>query len=297
MLLGEVVQVSGATLLRCGNFENLGFVSDYRDRMLSFLDSEHFLRALEDNSSATAVITTPSLAHRVSDRIAVAVCDHPRLAFTRIHNYLCQASFYWQDFATAIHPDARVHSSAWVAEKNVRIGSGTTIGPRAIVLERCETGENCNIGAGSILGGVGMQTARAGEILLEMQHAGGLLLRDRVHILPGAVIATGLFRQNTDIGNDVRVGAQSFVSHGVQVGHATFIGHGAVINGNVSIGSRVWIGPGAVVTNNVQVGDSAVVSLGSVVIRDVARDARVSGNFAEPHRALLRRMALTGSAR
>jgi UDP-3-O-[3-hydroxymyristoyl] glucosamine N-acyltransferase len=297
MLLGEVVQASGATLLRCGYFENLGFICDYRDRMLTFLESEHFLRALEDNPLVTAVITKPSLSHRISDRFAVAVCDHPRLAFTRIHNHLRQAGFYWADFATAIHPEARVHASAWIAEKNVRIGPGTTVGPRAIVLERCETGEDCNIGAGSILGGVGLQTARAGETLVEMQHAGGLLLRDRVHVLPGAVIATGLFRHNTDIGNDARIGAQSFVSHGVQVGHSTFIGHGAVINGNVSIGCCVWIGPGAVVTNNLQIGDSAVVSLGSVVIRDVARDTRVSGNFAEPHRALLRRMAQAGSGR
>lgn len=295
MLLGDVIQSSGAELLRNGNFENLGFISDSRDQMLAFLEDGRFLGALQRNPCVSAVITTPFLMHKVGDRGALAVCERPRLAFAGIHNRLCESSFYWRDFPTKIHPDANVHPLAWVTGKNVRIARGATIGPRATVLERCEIGEQCVIGAGCILGGVGFQTVQTEGTLIEMQHAGGLVLRERVHVLPGAVIATGLFRHQTDIGSDVRIGSQAFVSHGVQIGRATFIGHGSVINGNVSIGDRVWIGPGAVVAHNLHIGEGAVVSLGAVVIRDVSPDTRVSGNFAEPHRALLRRMAVGDS--
>ena len=295
MFLDAVIGCSGADLRRNGTFQNLGFISDVRDELLVFLSEARFRSALLENPYVSAVITTPFLSALVPRALALATCDDPRAAFARIHNYLCQSDFYWHDFPTVIHPAANVHPSAWVAETNVRIGPRTVVGPRATVLERCEIGEDCVIGAGSVLGGVGLQTVNTGNTLLEMQHAGGLLLHNRVHILPGAVVATGIFRQHTQLGDDVRVGAQAFVSHAVQVGAASFVGHGAVVNGNVSIGERVWIGPGAVVTHGVKIFDHAVVSLGAVVIRDVDAHARVSGNFAEPHRMLLRRMAAAGS--
>jgi hypothetical protein len=68
------------------------------------------------------------------------------------------------------------------------------------------------VGAGAVLGGVGLQTVRSASPLIEMHHAGGLLVESRVRILPGAVIATGVFRQNTLISEDARIGSNAFVS-------------------------------------------------------------------------------------
>ena len=98
MLLADVIQGSGADLVRCGAFENLGFISDARERMLTFLDSERFLRTLRINPAISAVITTPMLSAAVPEGVALAVCGQPRLAFARIHNSLCQSDFYWHDF-------------------------------------------------------------------------------------------------------------------------------------------------------------------------------------------------------
>lgn len=295
MLLADVIEGSGADLLRGGAFEDLGFISDTRKRMLTFIDSERFLRTLRSNPAISAVIASPTLSLAVPDGMGLAVCEQARLAFARIHNNLCATDFYWRDFPSDVHSSAEIHPSAWIAEKNVRIGPGTKVGPRAVVLERCELSEQCVIGAGVVLGGAGFQTATSGDRLIEMRHAGGLFLGNGVHVLPGAVIATGLFRHFTKIGDDARIGSQAFVSHGVVVGSASFIGHGCVINGNVVVGERAWVGPGVVVANNLHIGDRATVSLGSVVIREVPADAKVSGNFAEPHRALLRRMLSTRS--
>ena len=138
MLLSEVISGSETELLQPGNFENLGFISDSRDQMLTFLEDERFLGTLLQNDCVSAVITTPFLFGQILGRVGIAVCEHPRLTFAQIHNALCGASFYWQDFPTTIHPEARVHASAWIAERNVRIGPGVTIEPRATVLERCE---------------------------------------------------------------------------------------------------------------------------------------------------------------
>jgi UDP-3-O-[3-hydroxymyristoyl] glucosamine N-acyltransferase len=291
MRLSTIATLAGAKLIRDGDFENLGFVSESQATMLTFLAHPRFLGQVERNQDIRAVLTTDELAPDVPKQVALAVCEQPRLAFALLHNHLCSTAFYWDDFPTVIDCAAEVHPSAFVAEKNVRIQSGSIVGPRTAILERCAIGSGCVIGAGSVLGGVGLQTIQTDRGLLEMRHAGGLILQDRVHVLPGAVLATGLFRQNTEIGADARIGSQSFVSHGVHVGSAAFLGHGSVLNGHVWIGDEAWIGPGAVVAQNVRIADRAVVSLGAVVIRDVVAGSRVSGNFAVPHRNLLRSVA------
>ena len=190
-----------------------------------------------------------------------------------------------------------VHPSAWVASSNVRIGARTQIGPHASVLERTVVGEGIEVGAGGVLGGVGFQTVRSSRPMLEMRHAGGLVIGDHSCILPGAVLATGLFHTPTEIGAEVRIGSHAFISHAVRVGARTFIGHGAVVNGNVTIGEEVWIGPGAVIANGIKIGDGAIVSLGSVVMRDVEDGRQVSGNFAISHKRLLRAVAVAESDR
>jgi UDP-3-O-[3-hydroxymyristoyl] glucosamine N-acyltransferase len=283
---GHVVSV-----VRDGCFENLGFVLQNQENMLVFLESARFVRAVQRNPHIRAVLTTPELAGSVPEHLAVGVCEQPRLAFALVHNELAHRGFYWQDFATVIDPTARVHPTAAVAEQNVRIGPGSIVEPHATILARCEVGAMVVVGAGCVLGGVGFESVRTNRVMVEMEHAGGLVVEDRVRVLPGAVVARGLFRQDTKLSSDVRVGSQAFISHGVQVGRRAFVGHGAVVNGNVDLGRDTWIGPRAVIAQGLRIGEEAFVSLGAVVIRSLPARSRVSGNFAIPHRRLLRFLA------
>ena len=291
--LTDIAGVAGISVLRDGDFLNLGFVQQHQQQMLVFLESDRYLAALQRNQHVSAVLTRPELVALVPGALGVGVCSQPRLAFAAVHNRLASTGFYWQEFPSVIAPDARVHPTAWVAPINVRIGPRSVVEPHATILERCLVGEDVVVGAGAVLGGVGFQTARTEEAMVEMKHAGGLIVGDRVLVLPGAVIATGLFRCATEIANDVRIGSQAFVSHGVKVAERSFVGHGAVVNGNVVIGAGVWIGPGAVIANDLEIGPEAFVSLGAVVISDLPAGSRVSGNFAVPHTGLLRKLAAT----
>ena len=291
MFLSEINNATGIAVAQDGEFETLGFLVDTHDRELVFLEKPEFLRALQNNSFVSAVLTTAELASEVPGHLGLGVCAHPRATFAKLHNELALNGFYWDNFPTNIHPSARVHRACWIDESNVRIGANTEIGANATILQRCILGDDVVVGAGAILGGVGFQTVRSTQPMLEMNHAGGLLIKDRARILPGAVIATGLFRQPTLISEDARIGSRAFVSHAVQVGRRVFIGHGSVINGNVSIGDDSWVGPGAIVSQNLRLGGSTFVSLGAVVIRNLDAGARVSGNFAVPHRKLLRMLA------
>lgn len=288
MRLTDIDGVAGIAVKRDSDFQSLGFVSDRRPGLLVFLENAQFLAPLRRNKGVTAVLTTAQLADIVPPALGLAISPDPRIGFAGLHHELSLRGFYWQDFPTVIDPAAQVHPSAFVAERNVRIGPGSVVQPKAAILERCLIGADVVVGAGAVLGGVGFQTVRSARPMLEMDHAGGLVVHDRARILPGAVIATGLFLAPTLVGADSRIGSNAFVSHGVQLGERVFIGHGSVINGNVAIGAEAWIGPGAVVTQNLTVGERAFVSLGSVVIRNVRPEARVSGNFAMPHRRLLR---------
>jgi UDP-3-O-[3-hydroxymyristoyl] glucosamine N-acyltransferase len=127
--------------------------------------------------------------------------------------------------------------------------------------------------------------------MMDMVHAGGVLVQDRAHILSNAVIAAAVFRQFTRVGEDSRIGNLAFLSHNVQVGPRCFVGHGAVVCGNTRLGAEVWIGPGATVSNNLQIGDRGKVSLGAAVVGDVPPESRVTGNIAIDHHKLLRHMA------
>jgi len=291
MRLTEIESIVGTLTSRDGKFQSLGFVADGHTGLLVFLEEAKFLAALRRNYTVTAVLTTPALAASVPSGLAVATSPEPRTAFANLHNQLARCGFYWEDFPTVIHPDAAIHPTAWVAERNVRIGAGSVVAPNATILERCLLGESVVVGAGAVLGAVGFQSVRGTRPMLEMDHAGGLILQDRVHVLPGAVIATGVFHEPTMISADCRIGSQAFVSHTAHLGERVFIGHGSVINGYFAIGAGSWIGPGAVVSQRVHIGDKAFVSLGAVVIGNLAAGARVSGNFAIPHRRLLRMLA------
>ncbi len=250
MRLSEVADSADIAVRRDGDFQNLGFIHDSLEHMLVFLESQRLQKAVVGNKNIRAILTTEELAGGVPPGLALGVCNDPRLTFAKLHNELAKTEFYWRPFTTVIDPRARVHPTAWVAGKNVRIGAETTVGPHATILERCIVGAGAVIGAGSVLGAVGFQTVRTGGAMIEMHHAGGLTVGDRVHILPGAVIATGLFRQTTAVSTEARIGSQAFVSHSAQIGERTFIVHGSVVNGTVTIGKEAWIGPVAVIANS-----------------------------------------------
>jgi UDP-3-O-[3-hydroxymyristoyl] glucosamine N-acyltransferase len=296
MRLKEINGFAGLAVLRDGVFRNLGFIQDRLPELLTFLESGRFGKAMLRNQSIAAVITTPQLADMVPDGVALGVCAAPRASFAEIHNRLGKTGFYWENFASEIHPQAEVHPSAWIAETNVRVGANSVIGAKAAVLERCCLGVGVTVGAAAVLGGTGFMTVRTCRPMIEMGHYGGLSIHDGARILAGAVLATGVFRNSSEVLPEVRIGSGAFVSHDVRVGSRSFVGHGSVINGNVTIGEEAWVGPGAVIANDLTIGDRAFVSLGAVVIRNVPAGAKVSGNFAIPHQRLLREMAERGGS-
>ena len=290
MTLAEVAPMARFTVVRDASFANLGFVSSPQAGMLAFAENERFLKLCLKLDEVAAVLTRPELAELVPDNVGLATTGDPLLAFCELHNHLAlKTNFYGKSLPSQIDAAAPVHPQAVVAESGVRLGAGCVVAAHASVLSGTTLGRDVVLREGVVTGGVGLQVERASGRTFDLEHAGRLEIGDGVRVMANSVIARGLFRQSTVIGANVRIGNLSFISHNVEIGPDTIIGHGVTINGNVWIGRDVWIGPGATIANGVRIGDGAKVSLGSVVVRNVPRNARVSGNFSVDHRTFLRR--------
>jgi len=292
--LSEIKGPAGFTVVRDGEFETLGMLSDPQPGMLAFVEGDHSLRQVSRVPRISSIVATPVMASKLGalPDVGIATSDEPRRSFFEVHNHLARTTdFYWRDFPTAIDESAEVHPRAYVAERNVRIGPGTVVEPGACIHERCLIGASVVIRSGAVLGSEGFQTGRGGDRMIDMDHAGGIRVGDRVRILAGAVVAAAIFRQFTTIGEDDRVGNQAFVSHNVQIGPRCLIGHGSVVNGNVVIGRDAVIGPGATLAHSIRIGEGSDVSLGSAVISDVAAGKKVTGNVAVDHFRYLRHIA------
>ncbi|MFQ6084237.1 MAG: UDP-3-O-(3-hydroxymyristoyl)glucosamine N-acyltransferase [Methanosarcinales archaeon] len=275
-------------IIKDGDFDSLGFVTHKRMNQLVFLENENFLSKLISNQNISCVITVKDLVDKLPNHVGVVVAKNPREAFYKFHNYLAMnTDFYWKDFSTEILTDAQIHPTAYVAEKNVRIGSGVVVEPGALILERSIIEDDVIIRSGATIGAEGFEFKRLGKEILHVVHAGGTLLREGVEIQCNSNIDRSVFGSYTEVGEYTKIDTLVHIGHDVKIGKRCMIAALTVICGSVTIGSDVWIGPRSAISSEINIGDRASVTIGSVVTKDVGIEQRVTGNFAIPHEKFL----------
>ncbi len=289
--LSEIAALVEIDVERDASVSNLGFVSSPLPGMLTYAATSSFLEAAVQ-SGCTAVIVPPSLAESVPQNLGLVVGHEPADAFHRIHQSLAdRTDFYGDDIESRIHPRARVHHTATIDDRNVRIAADVVVGAGAVICGRVVIAAGAVISPGAVIGASGFQTSLVDGRPVEFAHVGGVVIEENALVLSNATVARGLFRQDTVLGRDCRVGNNAFVSHNVQLGPRSVVGHGAQVNGNVEVGADAWIGPGATISNNLTIGDGARIDLGATVIGSVAPHNHVGGPPAIDHRAMLREVA------
>lgn len=277
-------------------FSTLGFLSMPRPHMLTFVESRGALKPLRAAPRPLSVITCAALAPALSGVSGMAIAADPRRAFFEVHNHLARATgFYGAHEPTCIDPTADVDPTASIAAVGVRIGPRTAIGPHVSIRGRCHIGADVVIHPGAVIGGRGFQLTRFPDRVLDMAHAGGIRIGDRAAIHANAVVASGVFHDDTTIGDDCHVGNLAFVSHSVRIGRRSFIGHLAVVNGGVTIGENAWVGPGSTIRDRVAIGDGARISLGTTIIGDVPAGQQMTGSVGLAHRRCLRHLSDLGA--
>jgi UDP-3-O-[3-hydroxymyristoyl] glucosamine N-acyltransferase len=284
MKLQEMTRIQSIRIERDGEFESLGFVSHDKPRMLVYIDSERFIPQFLGNPGVTCVVTRSDWADQVPQEYGLALTEDPRQAFLALHNYLAtETDFYWTDFETEISDEAHIHPSAFVAEKNVRVGSGAFIEPGVTVLGRSIIGEDVVLRAGCTIGSHGFEFKRIGDHIFPVVHTGGVLLRNRVEMQSNSNVDRAVFGGFTEIGEDTKVDTLVHVGHNVRIGKRCLIAATTVIAGSTTIGDDVWIGPGVTISSELLIGDRASITLGSVVTKNVLPGQRVAGNYAIEH--------------
>ncbi len=294
MKLSSVAPCIQVSVIRDGEFENLGFLFDHLAGKLVFAESRQFLREVIACRPA-CVIAAPDLAPSLDAAPGLAVSAEPRRAFFKLHAYLLDSTdFYGSACPTIIHRSARIHPRAVIANTGVEIGEDADIGANVVIEPGTRVGSRVRIQPGAVLGSEGFQTARAADRLLQLRHAGGIVVEDDVEIFANAVVARAPFRQRTRVGESSRLGNGCFVSHNVQLGRRCFVGHNAVINGNTIIGDDCWIGPNASVSNLLTVGSGSRITMGAAVIQSLQPGSHVTGIPAGEHRRMLRHRTSIG---
>ena len=286
MRLSELSNKSGIGIVeRDSEFEALGKLNALsRNDTLVFLQEEKYVSQINP-TMISAVITTGEIKRSLKHlNIGILVSDTPKVDFYKIHDFLIDTQFYFERFDTSVDESARVHPTAFIASKNVRIGMNTTICPHVTILENTTIGNNCVLMPGTVVGTEGYEVVEQGGKMKIVRHAGWVKLSDYVQIEANNAISKGLFpSRNTELHEEVTTDNLVHIAHGVHVGKRTRIAASAMIAGSVDIGKDVWIGPGAAISSGITIGDRAAITLGSVVTRNVAAGKRVSGNFAIDH--------------
>lgn len=288
-------EISSETLrlVRDGKFASLGLCgADAGMPILTFCGNRKFLKSALKNPNVSCVMVPEAFAQTAAETapaLGVIAAADLRRGFFELHNRLCaiplRERYVGKSKPAVFGTDCRIDPRAVIDGMDVEIGDRTVIGPNAVIFGHTKIGADCRIGAGSVLGGSGLEFIRLGEDgMLGVEHAGGLVIGDRVEIQYNCNVSRSLFPwHETRIGDDTKIESLVHIAHGAHIGKRVLIAASACVAGSAEVGDDVWIGPNATVSSEVKVGNKARVTLGAVVADDVAEGESVTGNLAVPH--------------
>ena len=226
-------------------------------------------------SKASVILCQPDLVgYSPGPEVCVVSVDDPRLAFTRV-----MRAFFYQKASGAVDSTASVHPEAVIGD-SVSIGPSATVGrcvignysiihANAVLYDDVRLGSGVTVHSGVVLGldGFGFSRNPVGEYE-KIEHVGGLSIEDGVEIFANTVIARGTLSE-TRVGRGSKINSLVHVGHNSQVGENVLIGAGALVCGSVSLGDDSRIGPGSVVRDHCRVGRASVLGMGAVLTKNL----------------------------
>lgn len=216
---------------------------------VTFLGNLKYLKALR-RSQAAAVLVAPDFAEEVTP-LLIRV-PNPSLAFARLVAHFAAAPVV---FPAGIHP------SACIAE-GVRLGSGVSIQPFAVLEAGASIGDGTVIGAHSYVG----HDAHIGANCLlhpRVTVAARCVVGNRVTLHAGVVLGSDGFGFENDKGRHVKIPQVGIV----QVDDDVEIGANTTVD-RARFG-RTWIGEGTKIDNLVQIAHNVVIGKHCLIVAQV----------------------------
>ncbi len=180
--------------------------------------------------------------------------------------------------------DCRIHDTAVIGD-GVVIGNRVTIGPFAVLTGPLEIGDDCWIGAQTVLGSPPEILGYEHFTSYENPSSGfGIVIGAGTVVRELTAVHKGSERQTV-------IGANSFIMNRISVGHDAQLGDNTVAAPGVTFGGHVTIGPGCNMGMNSTIhqrrvmGAGAMVGMGGIATKDVPPFATVVGNPGVLHGA------------
>jgi UDP-3-O-[3-hydroxymyristoyl] glucosamine N-acyltransferase len=215
-----------------------------RDDDLVYLDSSrHTERVLR--SAARCVITSADLM--IAGKTLI-VTPRPKLAFARAAAWLLPAP----PIAQGVHPTAVISESAC-------LGSGSMVGPFAVIEEEVEIGEETQIGAFCFLGR-GARLGRGCRLYPRVTLYAGVKIGSNVIVHSGTVLGCDGFGYVTNEGRHWKFPQAGGleIADDVEIGANTTIARGSL--GTTRLDSQVKLDNLVHMAHNVQVGERTLVA-------------------------------------
>lgn len=183
-----------------------------------------------------------------------------------------------------IGQDCRIHDTAVIGD-GVTIGNRVTIGPFAVLTGPLEIGDDCWIGAHTVLGSPPEILGYEHFTSYEDPSGGfGILIGSGTVIRELTAVHKGSERHTI-------IGANSFIMNRISVAHDCQLGENTIAAPAVTFGGHVTLGPGCNMGMNSTIhqrrvmGAGSMVGMGGIATKDIPPFATVVGNPAVLHSA------------
>ncbi len=269
------------------SFDTLALAGAKIDRKFcTFIDDEKYIADI--SPMAIMILTKEKFKKNLIEQGKnVCIVDNPRIAFFKLHNYLCSKKEYIRNFMpTQIGMNCTIGKLTSIADNNVKIGNNVVIEDFVSIKENVIIGDNSIVRSGTVIGGTGFEFKKnENKEVISVKHIGGVVIGKNVEIQNNTCIDKAIYPwDDTVINDDTKIDNLVHISHAVKIKENCMIVAGAVIGGRASIGKNCWVGLNATIRNGVKVGDNSRVNMGAVVTKDVNESKSVTGNFAIPHK-------------
>ena len=200
----------------------------------------------------------------------------------------------------SIHPSAVVEGvleggvtvgAGAIISKGCFVGRGSRIEPRAVLMPQTQTGRNCVIQSGAVIGCAGFGFFDDGGPADPIPHLAGVILGDNCFIGANTVIAAGVLHP-TLLGSGCKLDSHVQIAHNVRLGNDCLMASQSGIAGSTVVGDGFRMGGAASVAGHLRLGKNVGVAARSGVTKDLADHAVVAGFPAMPIRSWRRRETL-----
>ena len=250
----------------------------------------NYVKQANEYQNISGLIVSPKHIDFVDDSKFIILSEKPLETAFLIHEEISKLNnFQWSDFATEIHPTAKISSSAIIPMNNVKIGKNVVISDNVVVHERTLIGDESLIGSNSSIGCDAFQVFKHNNGRQKIiAQTGGVKINKNVEIQSNCTISRAIFGGFTEIGAETLIDSQVHIGHDCLIGKKVLIANQCSIAGRVTVSDNVYLGPNSTISNGIEIGENSKITLGSTVITKVPKNTTFTGFGAQEHSEWMR---------